>query len=137
MLVCADVVVRQDLLRWLKKESETRGATILYATHIFDGLDDWPTHLHYLHYTGRTGWQGRLTDLEMYQQLRAEGYPSPLLRIAETWLRAELEEMKAKSLHEAEDGVAAREESDPLATPCTYTSPLFAFVFCLPAWTSC
>ena len=41
-------VVRQDLLRWLKRESETRGATILYATHIFDGLDDWPTHLHYL-----------------------------------------------------------------------------------------
>jgi ABC-type uncharacterized transport system ATPase subunit len=112
-------VVRQDLLRWLKKESETRGATILYATHIFDGLDDWPTHLHYLHFTGRTGWQGRLNDLEMYQQLRAEGYPSPLLRIAETWLRAELEEMKAKSLHEAEDGVAAREESDPLTTPCT------------------
>ena len=46
--VSLDVVVRQDLLRWLRYESETRGATILYATHIFDGLDDWPTHLHYL-----------------------------------------------------------------------------------------
>ena len=46
--VSLDVVVRQDLLRWLRRESETRGATILYATHIFDGLDDWPTHLHYL-----------------------------------------------------------------------------------------
>ena len=46
--VSLDVVVRQDLLRYLRRESEQRGATILYATHIFDGLDDWPTHLHYL-----------------------------------------------------------------------------------------
>lgn len=36
-----DVCVRQDLLRWLVRESEERGATIIYATHIFDGLDDW------------------------------------------------------------------------------------------------
>jgi CCR4-NOT complex subunit CAF16 len=36
-----DVCVRQDLLKWLVKESEERQATILYATHIFDGLDDW------------------------------------------------------------------------------------------------
>jgi len=43
-----DVVVRQDLLRWLVRESDERSATILYATHIFDGLDDWATHLFYL-----------------------------------------------------------------------------------------
>lgn len=57
--ISLDVVVRVDLLRWLKHESETRGATILYATHIFDGLEDWPTHLHYLKAGGYTGWQGR------------------------------------------------------------------------------
>lgn len=33
-----DVCVRQDLLRWLVRESDERGATIIYATHIFDGL---------------------------------------------------------------------------------------------------
>lgn len=57
MTVSLDVIVRQDLLRWLKRESEVRGATILYATHIFDGLDDWPTHMHYLTNTHTTGWQ--------------------------------------------------------------------------------
>ena len=57
--ISLDVVVRQDLLMYLKKESETRGATILYATHIFDGLDDWPTHLHYLCNKGHTGFQVR------------------------------------------------------------------------------
>ena len=36
---CLDVIVRQDLLRWLQRETETRGATVLYATHIFDGQE--------------------------------------------------------------------------------------------------
>lgn len=113
--VSLDVVVRQDLLRWLKMESETRGATILYATHIFDGLDDWPTHLHYLCNKGHTGWQGKIGDLGLYQQLRAKGEPSPLLRIAESWLRAEMVELEGKGLQrEAAQGPAAQAEQDPL-----------------------
>lgn len=60
-----DVLVRDDLLRFLKKDSEERGATIVCmyptcsssllkgpflmikkdATHIFDGLDGFPTHV--------------------------------------------------------------------------------------------
>jgi len=41
-----DVLVRSELLEFLKEESETRGATILYATHIFDlGMSEWPTHV--------------------------------------------------------------------------------------------
>jgi len=113
--VSLDVVVRQDLLRWLRRESEERGATILYATHIFDGLDDWPTHLHYLCNKGHTGWQGKIGDLELYQQLRAKGEPSPLLRIAESWLRAELAESGATI--EAASGPAAQNEKDPLMQP--------------------
>lgn len=110
--VSLDVVVRQDLLRWLKVESETRGATILYATHIFDGLDDWPTHLHYLCNKGHTGWQGLIGDLDLYKQLRSVGEPSPLLRIAETWLRAELTSAPNGAKEEAQ-GDAAIAERDP------------------------
>ncbi|KAG8955627.1 CCR4-NOT regulatory complex component [Tulasnella sp. 424] len=40
-----DVLVRSDLLAFLKSESESRGATILYATHIFDGISHFPTHV--------------------------------------------------------------------------------------------
>jgi CCR4-NOT complex subunit CAF16 len=116
--VSLDVVVRQDLLRWLKNESETRGATILYATHIFDGLDDWPTHLHYLCNKGCTGWQGKIGDLQLYKDLRAKGEPSPLLRIAESWLRAELAEQESQGgVKEAASGPAAQNESDPLMQP--------------------
>eukprot|EP00602_Paraphysomonas_sp_CaronLab_P003246 CAMPEP_0185018612 /NCGR_PEP_ID=MMETSP1103-20130426/1275_1 /TAXON_ID=36769 /ORGANISM="Paraphysomonas bandaiensis, Strain Caron Lab Isolate" /LENGTH=278 /DNA_ID=CAMNT_0027548475 /DNA_START=155 /DNA_END=991 /DNA_ORIENTATION=+ len=111
--VSLDVVVRQDLLRWLRKESETRGATILYATHIFDGLDDWPTHVHYLTNKGFTGWQGPVEDLELLQELKAKGEAGPLLRVAEHWLRSELQVAQSEGQHEREHGQAAIQERDP------------------------
>ncbi|BFZ58322.1 CCR4-NOT regulatory complex component [Savitreella phatthalungensis] len=40
-----DVLARSDLLAFLKDETQRRGCTIVYATHIFDGLANWPTHL--------------------------------------------------------------------------------------------
>ncbi|KAL1730683.1 P-loop containing nucleoside triphosphate hydrolase protein, partial [Schizophyllum commune] len=40
-----DVMVRDDLLNFLIQDSEERGATIIYATHIFDGLNKFPTHV--------------------------------------------------------------------------------------------
>jgi CCR4-NOT complex subunit CAF16 len=35
-------------MRFLQEECEQRGATIIYATHIFDGLEFWPTHVAYV-----------------------------------------------------------------------------------------
>jgi CCR4-NOT complex subunit CAF16 len=43
-----DVVARLRLLQFFKQECEERQATILYATHIFDGLEGWVTHLAYM-----------------------------------------------------------------------------------------
>lgn len=40
-----DIVGRLDLLSFFKEECSTRGATIVYATHIFDGLETWASHL--------------------------------------------------------------------------------------------
>lgn len=40
-----DVLARSDLLDFLKQETQERKCTIVYATHIFDGLANWPTHL--------------------------------------------------------------------------------------------
>ena len=39
------MLARADLLKFLRKECEERGATIVYATHIFDGLEEWPSHI--------------------------------------------------------------------------------------------
>lgn len=99
-----DVCVRQDLLRWLVKESDERGATIVYATHIFDGLDDWASHLYYLNDSGQCGWQGKMQDLEIYHKLKAENHPCKMLAIAEHWLRAELEEKRRNNRKEKEMG---------------------------------
>mmetsp|Transcript_16751 Transcript_16751/g.52376 ORF Transcript_16751/g.52376 Transcript_16751/m.52376 type:complete len:234 (-) Transcript_16751:545-1246(-) len=109
---CLDVIVRQDLLQWLRKETETRAATVVYATHIFDGLDDWPTHIHFLTRDGATGWQGRLPDLDLHRQLREQGHPSPMLKIATTWLRAELRDDRAAN-KERESGEAATDAVNP------------------------
>lgn len=104
-----DVCVRQDLLRWLVRESEERGATILYATHIFDGLDDWATHLFYLTDAGACGWQGKMGELEFYNKLKEEKHPSKMLCIAEHWLRKELEEKRRNQEFERASGARAHE----------------------------
>ena len=78
-----DVCVRQDLLHWLIKYSNERGATILYDTHIFDGLDDWATHLKYLTDEGKCCCQGEIQDLEKYQKMKDENHPSKMLAIAD------------------------------------------------------
>jgi CCR4-NOT complex subunit CAF16 len=102
-----DVCVRQDLLRWLENESKVRNATIIYATHIFDGLDDWPTHMHYLTDNGSTGWQGKLEDLEFYQKLKEQNHPAKMLAVADNWLRKELEKKRAlKQKEKASGGLA-------------------------------
>lgn len=44
-----DVVGRLDLLAFFEQECRQRGATIVYATHIFDGLEGWVTHLLHVH----------------------------------------------------------------------------------------
>ena len=40
-----DILGREALLAFLKAESVRRGVTVLYCTHIFDGLESWGTEL--------------------------------------------------------------------------------------------
>lgn len=42
-----DILSRERLLTWLRRESEV-GATVLYSTHILDGMNEWATRLLYL-----------------------------------------------------------------------------------------
>jgi CCR4-NOT complex subunit CAF16 len=84
-----DVIARADLLELLREESDTRGLTILYATHIFDGLERWATHLCHLAH-GRIVEMAPLDDIAELQALRASAVSSPLHRLVETWLRRDL-----------------------------------------------
>ena len=43
-----DILVKDKLLDYLKKESIRNNSCIIYVTHIFDGLDNWFTNLIYI-----------------------------------------------------------------------------------------
>ncbi len=81
-----DVVARADLLGFLRDET-ARGATILYATHIFDGLEEWATHLAFLD-GARVRLFAPLDGIDELRALREGRSPAPLLRLVERWLRA-------------------------------------------------
>jgi CCR4-NOT complex subunit CAF16 len=116
-----DVCVRQDLLRWLVRESDERGATIIYATHIFDGLDDWASHLYYLTDQGGCGWQGKMDELEVYQELKSQKHPAKMLAIAEHWLRKEMDARRERNIQEAAQGAMVY-EADPTLRQGGYAS---------------
>jgi hypothetical protein len=96
--VSLDVVVRQDLLRVLQSWSRP-GATIIYLTHLRRSrrLSAGQPHLHYLS-DKRAPQAGRVSsgELDLPAARCVPGQPSPLLRIAEHWLRAELEVKRAR-----------------------------------------
>ncbi|XP_050273767.1 ABC transporter I family member 20 [Quercus robur] len=83
-----DVLARADLLKFLRKECEERGATIIYATHIFDGLENWPSHIVYVAH-------GKL-QLAMPMDKVKEISKLSLMRTVESWLRKERDEERER-----------------------------------------
>jgi len=73
-----DVLSRAELLRFLREESEVRGVTVVYATHVLDGIADWATHLAFLS-------PGRL---RFFDGIAAALALAPSLReLCERWMR--------------------------------------------------
>jgi len=50
-----DIIIKNELMNYLKKESIENKACIIYVTHIFDGLDKWCDNLLYLRKNGSIG----------------------------------------------------------------------------------
>ncbi|KAH7577689.1 hypothetical protein JRO89_XS01G0285400 [Xanthoceras sorbifolium] len=86
-----DVVARMDLLDFFKEECDQRGATIVYATHIFDGLETWATHLAYIQ-------DGELKRAEKLTEVDELKNSTNLLSVVESWLRSETKTEKKKSI---------------------------------------
>ncbi|GLD97415.1 hypothetical protein PINS_up006099 [Pythium insidiosum] len=81
-----DIISRENVLAFLKQETEQRGATVLLATHIFDGTDVWASHVVYVR-RGTVGFHGTIEDCTT-----RTGVKVPMYRAVEMWLREELEE---------------------------------------------
>ncbi|XP_065853245.1 ABC transporter I family member 20 [Euphorbia lathyris] len=97
-----DVLARADLLKFLRKECEERGATIIYATHIFDGLEDWPTHIVYVAH-------GKL-QLALPMAKVKETSNLSLMRTVESWLRKERDEERRRRKERKESGLPEYEK---------------------------
>lgn len=93
-----DVVARHDLLNYLISECETRQCTIVYATHIFDGLDDWATHIMRITDGIVDVNKGAiaLNEDKEYLMFKNKGVSAPLLRAVEFWLRRERDEKRKR-----------------------------------------
>ncbi|XAR58649.1 Iron-chelate-transporting ATPase [Bertholletia excelsa] len=87
-----DIVARLDLLDFFKEECEQRGATIVYATHIFDGLETWATDLAYIQ-------DGELKRSERLSNLVELKNSANLLSVVESWLRSETKLEKKKPIY--------------------------------------
>eukprot|EP01062_Namystynia_karyoxenos_P073153 TRINITY_DN69997_c0_g1_i1.p1 TRINITY_DN69997_c0_g1~~TRINITY_DN69997_c0_g1_i1.p1 ORF type:complete len:593 (+),score=220.83 TRINITY_DN69997_c0_g1_i1:83-1780(+) len=97
-----DVIERSSMLQFFHKESVESGVTVLYATHIFDGLDGWATYVVRMR-GGRIVYQGPLEG-----DLRQRG---TLYRLALNWIR---EDKRADGLRSDEDAGVQRAADDHL-----------------------
>lgn len=89
-----DLITRQDFLAFLKKETETRNVSVVLATNIFDGLEDWTTTLVYVK-DRSIGACGIPSTMSEYQDFKNDRVVSnPLFRTVEMWLRKEMQEKK-------------------------------------------
>ena len=87
-----DVLVRSDLLEFLRKETESRVCTIVYCTHIFDGLAGWPTHLLKIS-LGKIMAFDSITEIERISKDRRGGMlNSALFEVCLAWLKEDKKE---------------------------------------------
>jgi CCR4-NOT complex subunit CAF16 len=83
-----DVLGRLQLLRFLEQECAERNCIILYATHIFDGLANWMTHIAFVS-EGRLVKGGPVSDFP-------ELHRGKVLHTAAGWLRAERDRIRTE-----------------------------------------
>ena len=84
-----DLLSRSNFLAFLKRETESRACTIVYATHILDNLAGWPSHLVHMH-------MGRLKEWGKVEKFDIDGMKksgnSQLGELVLTWLKDDLQE---------------------------------------------
>ncbi|KAK4043063.1 P-loop containing nucleoside triphosphate hydrolase protein [Parachaetomium inaequale] len=102
-----DVWSRAQFLGFLRRETEGRECTVVYATHILDNLAGWPTHLVHMHLGTVKGWgpaEEMLKEVEVRDREEGDGVVgvagnSKLGELVLRWLRDDLRERGPRSQH--------------------------------------
>jgi CCR4-NOT complex subunit CAF16 len=92
-----DVLSRAEFLGWLKKETESRECTIVYATHILDNLAGWPTHLVHMHMGTVKEWDTADNMLNTIDSSVGASGNSRLGELVLGWLKTDLKERGPRS----------------------------------------
>ncbi|RSL47500.1 hypothetical protein CEP53_009902 [Fusarium sp. AF-6] len=92
-----DVLSRAEFLGWLKRETEIRECTIVYATHILDNLAGWPTHLVHMHLGTVKEWDEADKMLATIDGTVGASGNSRLGELVLGWLRDDLKERGPRS----------------------------------------
>jgi CCR4-NOT complex subunit CAF16 len=109
------ILARRNLMAFLKQETEgPRKATVLYATHVFDSLGDWPTHI--IHIANhRVRICEELNKNAEYLAMLESWNPrkgSPLSELVEMWLQREYDERKLLKVKEVTETVEEKLAKD-------------------------
>jgi len=112
-----DLFARDGVLEFLRNETETRGATIVYCTHIFDHLDGWPTHILRLS-KGNVVTNAPIDQIPEYAALIAGGNLTPLCSLVRNWIYAEYaQDGTTKPWRELSESLDGRRPNLGLAGP--------------------
>jgi len=66
-----DIFSRNRFLDYLTKECDERGAAVVFATHIFDQVDRWATHVAFMQLDGTLSPVHHLESLPVYREILA------------------------------------------------------------------
>lgn len=89
ILASLDIISRENILQYLKWESETNNAIVILATHVFDAMDSWATDVMYLN-NGKIGFYGSMDICVQTAETEHNIENISLYRIVEKWLRKEI-----------------------------------------------
>ncbi|KAF2278683.1 ABC transporter-like protein [Westerdykella ornata] len=129
-----DLLSRSNFLAFLKRETETRPCTIVYATHILDNLATWPTHLVHMS-LGRVKKWGSVEELNVVADpgTRVLSGNSQLGELVLQWLQEDLNERgprngkasegKTYESYEGKGGYGTEHAEDHLDKPEVSTEP--------------
>ncbi|KAI8659452.1 hypothetical protein LRP88_06019 [Fusarium phalaenopsidis] len=92
-----DVLSRAEFLGWLKRETEIRECTIVYATHILDNLAGWPSHLVHMHLGTVKEWDEADKMLSTIDGTVGASGNSRLGELVLSWLRDDRNERGPRS----------------------------------------
>ena len=97
MTMDLDIITRLRFMTWLKNESINNNACIIYATHIFDGLNEWPTHIAHIK---PGGFLNNAVSLNTDCNIETMAF---------NFLKEDYKYLESNNIFEKEDGIGAKE----------------------------